>query len=433
MSISSGPATLIVDSTPTMNQNNPPWNLSQKNGLDVEDEIIEDEEEEIDELASASEPEDDSLDSSGGSKHHRRVPGTTIMPAVKIENILQADGVTGSLSLSKEGLFVLSVATEEFIKRLVQGGHRQATTARRNAINYRDMADTTRQYQEFMFLKDIIPYPMSLSDALELREAALKDPFSDVPSPQAKLLSKSASVPLPLKASSSSSSKPKPPKQAVNGNGNNGVLLPPREFKYDNSTTSSFRVANGNGNSEHLQVNGAHTHSHSAFASSSSTSTSNNRPGGGQLMTWDGAQGSGSSNVLDARPWTHWTEPITVDSLRHSATATTSATAESHTAAAAAPEQRRDAITITTSASASASASPNDTTSPAPTQNSESSASASASTNQPSQPQIQPSSFRRAYTGPAASGGGSATGFLQGPGNPSGRTIYTQTQDSPPP
>ncbi|KAE9400442.1 hypothetical protein BT96DRAFT_767839, partial [Gymnopus androsaceus JB14] len=141
-----------------------------------------------------------------------RVPGHTIMPAVKIENILQADGGTGNLSLSKEGLYVLSIATEEFIKRLILGGHRQAHAARRSAINYRDMADTTRQYQEFMFLKDIIPYPMALSDALELRATQVTDPFGDVPS---AMPPRSASAPAHLKASSS---KPKP-KQSPLSNG----------------------------------------------------------------------------------------------------------------------------------------------------------------------------------------------------------------------
>ncbi|KAF5389244.1 hypothetical protein D9757_003550 [Collybiopsis confluens] len=211
MSISSGPSSNpypTAGGAPAFPESisapNPHWKLAEKNGHagDEEDEIAE-EDEEIDQLASASEPDDDEPGSastsgpgtgaSGGSKRYSRNPGTTCLPATKIENILQADGGTGSLSLSKEGLHILSVATEEFIKRIVQGGHRQANSARRNAINYRDMgmacspcavapnsssitADTTRQYQEFMFLKDIIPYPMSLADAFDLREAVMNNP-----------------------------------------------------------------------------------------------------------------------------------------------------------------------------------------------------------------------------------------------------------------
>jgi hypothetical protein len=69
---------------------------------------------------------------------------------------IQRLGVTGNLALSKEGLFVLSIATvceiiisflfcclianqEEFIKRLIQAGHREASAHRRNQINYTDM------------------------------------------------------------------------------------------------------------------------------------------------------------------------------------------------------------------------------------------------------------------------------------------------------
>jgi hypothetical protein len=61
---------------------------------------------------------------------------------------------------------------EEFIKRMVQAGQRQAYADRRNMVNYKDMgmlkmatlpspivsyqhiqASTTQQYQEFMFLQ----------------------------------------------------------------------------------------------------------------------------------------------------------------------------------------------------------------------------------------------------------------------------------------
>ncbi len=67
-------------------------------------------------------------------------------------------GVTGSLALSKEALFLVSLAAvgfmpsfhgrecmlkrlgqEEFIKKLVRAGRQQADAGRRNLINYRDM------------------------------------------------------------------------------------------------------------------------------------------------------------------------------------------------------------------------------------------------------------------------------------------------------
>ncbi|KAJ7459852.1 hypothetical protein FB451DRAFT_1182145 [Mycena latifolia] len=110
-----------------------------------------------------------------------RIPGESLLPSLRLESIIQAEGVMGSLALSKEGLFMLSVATEEFIKRLAQGGHRQASVERRTSVNYRDMAATTQQYQEFMFLQETIPSPVSLSEALKLRELKEKEMIDDDP------------------------------------------------------------------------------------------------------------------------------------------------------------------------------------------------------------------------------------------------------------
>ncbi|KAJ7175854.1 hypothetical protein C8R46DRAFT_1079825 [Mycena filopes] len=130
-----------------------------------------------------------------------REPGETLLPAVRIENLIKADGGMGTLALSKEGLFILSVAAEEFIKRLTQGGQRQAGVEGRTSVNYRDMAATTQQYQEFMFLQETIPSPVSLSEALRLRELKEKEMLEHDPA---------------LAAPTPYSSKPKP-KKAPNG------------------------------------------------------------------------------------------------------------------------------------------------------------------------------------------------------------------------
>ncbi|KAF8645223.1 hypothetical protein AX16_008050 [Volvariella volvacea WC 439] len=110
-----------------------------------------------------------------------RLPGESLLPIVRVENILQAEGVTGNLALSKEGLFILSVATEEFIKRMAQAAQRQAAFERRNAVTYRDMAASIQQYQEFMFLEDTVPPPMPLSEALRLRTAREKELLEEDP------------------------------------------------------------------------------------------------------------------------------------------------------------------------------------------------------------------------------------------------------------
>jgi len=138
---------------------------------------------EVDQLDSDS---DDAAKSNNTSKNGtgragERVPGHTLLSAVRINNMIQADGVTGNLALSKEGLFLLSVATEEFIKRLIQAGHREANAHRRNMINYNDMAATTQQYQEFMFLSDTIPTCITLAEAMMLHERREKEMLEDNP------------------------------------------------------------------------------------------------------------------------------------------------------------------------------------------------------------------------------------------------------------
>ncbi|KAF8964228.1 hypothetical protein BDZ97DRAFT_1919179 [Flammula alnicola] len=140
---------------------------------------------EVDQLDSDTDPEVEAVKpnttKNGSGRPGERVAGHTLLPAVRLENMIQADGVTGNMALSKEGLYVLSIATEEFIKRLIQAGHREASAHRRNQINYTDMAATTQQYQEFMILSETIPAPIPLARALMLREAKERELLEDNP------------------------------------------------------------------------------------------------------------------------------------------------------------------------------------------------------------------------------------------------------------
>ncbi|KAF8895523.1 hypothetical protein BD779DRAFT_1660310 [Infundibulicybe gibba] len=142
---------------------------------------VEDEVDQLDTDTDGEGSQPGSREKTGDLRRGERVPGTSLLPTVRLENIIQADGVTGNLALSKEGLFVLSIATEEFIKRMIQAGQLKASSERRNMIHYRDMAATTQQYQEFMFLNDTIPPPISLSEALHLRKEREKELLADDP------------------------------------------------------------------------------------------------------------------------------------------------------------------------------------------------------------------------------------------------------------
>ncbi|KAG5652964.1 hypothetical protein H0H81_002862 [Sphagnurus paluster] len=158
---------------------------------DVPENVDSDAEDEVDQLVSDSDSPEPELDT---EEAVHRIPGHSLLPSVRLENIIQADGVTGNLALSREGLFILSVATEEFIKRMTQAGQLRASAERRLTVNYSDMAATTQQYQEFMFLHDTIPAPISLSEALLMREAKEKELFEEDPTASINL-STSASAP----------------------------------------------------------------------------------------------------------------------------------------------------------------------------------------------------------------------------------------------
>ncbi|KAF7422571.1 hypothetical protein PC9H_010727 [Pleurotus ostreatus] len=140
--------------------------LPSSDGFDFDDSEAE---EGVDQLY--SDTEDDGTTPKKSAVKSNRPVGDTILPQQRLENIIQNDGVTGSLALSKEALFLVSLAAEEFIKKLARAGRQQADAGRRNLILYRDMSMATQQYQEFMFLRDTIPCPISIVEALQLREA----------------------------------------------------------------------------------------------------------------------------------------------------------------------------------------------------------------------------------------------------------------------
>jgi len=178
----------------------------------------------------------------GKRKHHRksgeRVPGHTLLPVTRLENILRADGESGPMS--KEAQFALSVATEEFIKRFTRAGHQLASAEKRNIISYRDMATIASQSSSLKFLEDVVPLPIPLSLAFErhtLKEKELvdEDPaLSAHPVPKPTLLVSapphpvsSATTPTTTTAtespgpmSSSAHSRPKSKPRASNGRAN---------------------------------------------------------------------------------------------------------------------------------------------------------------------------------------------------------------------
>ncbi|KAH9950537.1 hypothetical protein B0H21DRAFT_497045 [Amylocystis lapponica] len=171
-------------------------------------------EEEVDQLDSDLDGEDDMHAEDGSSASTsetrqkgdgERVPGHTLIPATRIESIMHADGSGGHMS--KEALYMLSIATEEFIKRLAEAGHEEASVENRSTVDYRDIAAVNQQFPEFSFLRDTIPTPLSLSQALELRAAKEKELLEDDPAISASLVPSMTFIPSGPNSSLSSRSR----------------------------------------------------------------------------------------------------------------------------------------------------------------------------------------------------------------------------------
>ncbi|KAF7299035.1 Oxoglutarate 3-dioxygenase [Mycena indigotica] len=127
--------------------------------------------EESDQLASDMDDDD----------YYTRARGETCLPSSRIQNIVKAHGALGSLALSREAMFVLSVATEEFIGRLALQGSLNVTRQARHSFEYWDMATAVHDGAEFSFLMDTIPLPVTAQEAMELREERRKELIANDP------------------------------------------------------------------------------------------------------------------------------------------------------------------------------------------------------------------------------------------------------------
>ncbi|KAL1410846.1 hypothetical protein Q8F55_001789 [Vanrija albida] len=97
--------------------------------------------------------------------------GTTLFPLSRIKRIIKADKELDMMS--SEATFLVAVATEYFIKHFMEEGYMKARLEKRRIVNYKDMANVVERSEEFEFLKDVIPLPITMSEALELRKKKL--------------------------------------------------------------------------------------------------------------------------------------------------------------------------------------------------------------------------------------------------------------------
>ncbi|KAI0320189.1 hypothetical protein OF83DRAFT_1106284 [Amylostereum chailletii] len=86
-----------------------------------------------------------------------REGGKSLLPFSRVQKILKADKELPMVA--KEATFLISIATEEFIKRLAEASHRVAGREKRVTVQQKDVASVVRKADEFLFLEEIIPWP----------------------------------------------------------------------------------------------------------------------------------------------------------------------------------------------------------------------------------------------------------------------------------
>ncbi|KAJ3735916.1 hypothetical protein DFJ43DRAFT_1055021 [Lentinula guzmanii] len=79
-----------------------------------------------------------------------RDSGKSLLPFSRVQKIIKADREIPIIA--RDATFLISLATEEFIKRLCQAGHKAAEKERRTTVQHKDIVAVIRRADEFMFL-----------------------------------------------------------------------------------------------------------------------------------------------------------------------------------------------------------------------------------------------------------------------------------------
>ena len=103
--------------------------------------------------------------------------GVSIFPTARVARIIKADRDVEICS--KEATFLISIATELFIKKLTDEAYTNAKLDKRKHVFYKDLSRAVQQNEYLEFLKDAIPTPMALSAALEARQDKLQQKQSE--------------------------------------------------------------------------------------------------------------------------------------------------------------------------------------------------------------------------------------------------------------
>jgi len=93
---------------------------------------------------------------SGRKEPVAKVAGKSLLPFSRVQKIIRADKEISIIA--KDATFLISLATEEFIKRLADASRRVAEREKRTTVQHKDIATIVRKADEFLFLEEIIPW-----------------------------------------------------------------------------------------------------------------------------------------------------------------------------------------------------------------------------------------------------------------------------------
>ncbi|KAG1826640.1 hypothetical protein EV424DRAFT_1537348 [Suillus variegatus] len=116
---------------------------------------------------------------------HEREPGKSILPFSRVQKIIKADKELPIVA--RDATFLISLATEEFIRRLSEACQKLAEREKRTTVQQKDVASIVRRADEFMFLEEIIAFqrteppqkrkPKALQDVESQSEPTMLDKF----------------------------------------------------------------------------------------------------------------------------------------------------------------------------------------------------------------------------------------------------------------
>ncbi|KAG2136692.1 hypothetical protein DEU56DRAFT_737009 [Suillus clintonianus] len=111
--------------------------------------------------------------------------GKSILPFSRVQKIIKADKELPIVA--RDATFLISLATEEFIRRLSEACQKLAEREKRATVQQKDVASVVRRAEEFMFLEEIIAFhrteppqkrkPKALQNADSQSEPTMLDRF----------------------------------------------------------------------------------------------------------------------------------------------------------------------------------------------------------------------------------------------------------------